>query len=99
MRSTRVRTPDGTLVLAPNADLVGGAVRNLSALDDAHRQHFAFGVGYGTSKAAVADAIAAAARALPATLEDADHPIDVVLKDLGAVTLDFELWSGSATAR
>ncbi len=91
MRSTRIRTPDGTLVLMPNSALVEGAVRNLSALDSAHRQRFDFSVGYGTSKQAVVDAIAAAARALPATLEDAAHPIEVALKDLGEVTLDYQL--------
>lgn len=91
MRSTRIRTPDGTLVLMPNSALVEGAVRNLSALDLAHRQRFDFGVGYGTDKAAVRDAIAAAARAIPATLEDERHPIEVALKDLGAVTLDYQL--------
>ena len=59
MRSTRIRTPDGTLVLVPNSVLVEGSVRNLSALDAAHRQRFDFSVGYGTSKDAVRDAIAA----------------------------------------
>ena len=91
MRSTRIRTPDGTLVLVPNSVLVEGSVRNLSALDAAHRQRFDFSVGYGTSKDAVRDAIAAAARAVPATLEDDAHPIEVALKDLGDVTLDFQL--------
>ena len=91
MRSTRIRTPDGTLVLMPNSALVEGSVRNLSALDIAHRQRFDFSVGYGTSKDAVADAMAAAARAIPATLEDAQHPIEVALKNLGDVTLDYQL--------
>ena len=91
MRSTRIRTPDGTLVLMPNSALVEGAVRNLSALDVAHRQRFDFSVGYGTGKDAVRDAMAAAARAIPATLEDTQHPIEVALKDLGDVTLDFQL--------
>lgn len=91
MRSTRIRTPDGTLILMPNSALVEGSVRNLSALDSAHRQRFEFSVGYGTSKEAVRDAMAAAARAIPATLEDAAHPIEVALKDLGDVTLDFQL--------
>ena len=99
MRSTRIRTPDGTLILMPNSVLVEGSVRNLSALDAAHRQRFDFSVGYGTSKEAVRDAIAAAARAVPATLEDAAHPIEVALKDLGDVTLDFQLvvWVRNAT--
>ena len=91
MRSTRIRTPDGTLILVPNSALVEGSVRNLSALDAAHRQRFDFSVGYGTSKNAVQGAMAAAARAIPATLEDANHPIEVALKDLGDVTLDFQL--------
>ena len=91
MRSTRIRTPDGTLILVPNSALVEGSVRNLSALDTAHRQRFDFSVGYGTSKEAVRDAMAAAARALPATLEDATDPIEVALKDLGDVTLDYQL--------
>lgn len=91
MRSTRIRTPDGTLILMPNSALVEGSVRNLSALDSAHRQRFDFSVGYGTSKQAVRDAMAAAARAIPATLEDAEHPIEVALKNLGDVTLDFQL--------
>ncbi len=99
MRSTQIRTPDGTLVLMPNSALVEGSVRNLSALDAAHRQLFEFSVGYGTSKDAVRDAIAAAARELPSTLEDASHPIEVALKDLGAVTLDFQLvvWVRNST--
>jgi len=91
MRSTRIRTPDGTLILMPNSALVEGSVRNLSALDSAHRQRFDFSVGYGTNKQAVRDAMAAAARAIPATLEDAEHPIEVALKNLGEVTLDFQL--------
>jgi small-conductance mechanosensitive channel len=91
MRSTRIRTPDGTLVLMPNSTLVEGSVRNLTALDVAHRQRFDFSVGYGTSKAAVRDAIAAAARGIAATLEDAQHPIEVALQNLGDVTLDFQL--------
>jgi potassium efflux system protein len=91
MRSTRIRTPDGTLILMPNSALVEGSVSNLSALDSAHRQRFDFSVGYGTSKAAVREAMAAAARAIPATLEDAAHPIEVALKGLGDVTLDFQL--------
>ena len=70
-------TADGTLILVPNSVLVEGTVRNLSAQDVAHRQRFDFSVGYGTSKDAVRDAMAAAARALPATLEDAAHPIEV----------------------
>ena len=91
MRSTRIRTPDGTLVPMPNSALVEGAVRNLSALDVAHRQRFDFRVRYGTGKQAVCDAMAAAARAIPATLEDAQHPIEVALKNLGDVTLDYQL--------
>ena len=91
MRSTRIRTPDGTLILIPNSALVEGSVHNLGALDGAHRQRFDFSVGYGTGKAAVHDAIAAAARAIPATLEDEAHPIEVALKDLGDVTLDYQL--------
>jgi small-conductance mechanosensitive channel len=99
MRSTRIRTPDGTLVLVPNSTLVEGSVRNLSALDAAHRQRFDFSVGYGTSKSAVHDAVAAAARAIPSTLEDADHPIEVALQGLGAVTLDYQLvvWVRNST--
>jgi len=91
MRSTRVLTADGTLILVPNSVLVEGTVRNLSAQDVAHRQRFDFSVGYGTSKDAVRDAMAAAARAIPATLEDAAHPIEVALRNLGDVTLDYQL--------
>jgi small-conductance mechanosensitive channel len=91
MRSTRIRTPDGTLILMPNSALVEGSVRNLSALDSSHRQRFDFSVGYGTSKDAVREAMAAAARAIPATLEDAAHPIEVALQGLGDVTLNFQL--------
>ncbi|MFO1037796.1 MAG: mechanosensitive ion channel [Geminicoccaceae bacterium] len=91
MRSTRLRTPDGTLIPFPNSVLVGSTVHNLSRADAAHRQRFDFGVGYGTDKAAVHEFIAAAARAIPATIEDADHPSEVAIKDFGAVTLGYHL--------
>ena len=37
---SRIRTPDGTVILVPNSVLVEGSVRNLSALDTAHRLRF-----------------------------------------------------------
>ena len=91
MRSTRVLTADGTLILVPNSVLVEGTVRNLSAQDVAHRQRFDFSVGYGTSKDAVRDAMAAAARATPPRSRTRRTRSRWRSRNLGDVTLDYQL--------
>ncbi len=96
IRFTRITTNDSVDVIVPNAEFVNGRVTNWTFNNTLRRIHVPFGVAYGSDKNLVREAGLAAATAVPGTVTDQEHPIEVWLVGFGESCLDFELvvWVG-----
>ena len=91
-RATRIRTNDNIDVIVPNSQLIEGTVTNWTLRGDTRRIHIPFGVAYESDRAAVRDAVLAAARASPFTLPETEtRKSQVWLTGFGDSSLNFEL--------
>ncbi|WP_339933318.1 mechanosensitive ion channel domain-containing protein [uncultured Brevundimonas sp.] len=91
-RATRIRNNDNIDVVVPNSKLIEGTVTNWTLKGDTRRIHIPFGVAYESDRAAVRDAVLAAARASPFTLPETDtRKSQVWLTGFGDSSLNFEL--------
>ena len=91
-RATRIRNNDNIDVVVPNSKLIEGTVTNWTLKGDTRRIHIPFGVAYGSDRAAVRDAVLAAARASPFTLPETEtRKSQVWLTGFGDSSLNFEL--------
>ncbi len=71
-RATRIRNNDNIDVVVPNSKLIEGTVTNWTLKGDTRRIHIPFGVAYESDRAAVREAVLAAARASPFTLPETE---------------------------
>jgi len=91
-RATRIRNNDNIDVVVPNSKLIEGTVTNWTLKGDTRRIHIPFGVAYGSDRAAVRDAVLAAARTSPFTLPETEtRKSQVWLTGFGDSSLNFEL--------
>ena len=90
LRSTRLRTPDRTLVTVPNADFSTGAIENFAARDRI-RLLTTLGLRYETSPDQLRHVLAELRRILIAHPEVAADPRRVRFVGFGASSLDVEV--------
>ena len=91
MRYTRVTTNDEIDVLVPNSEFTNKRVINWT-LDDAHRRiRVPFGVSYTAPKELVREAGIAAAKAVPAVLDNERYRPTVWLVGYGDSAMNYEL--------
>jgi MscS family membrane protein len=90
LRSTRVRTPDRTLVTIPNGLLAGQRIESLTARDRM-RLACTLGLAYGTSSAQVRQVLADCERILRAQPKLWPHDLSVRFKELSGSSLDVEI--------
>ena len=91
-RATRIRNNDNIDVVVPNSKLIEGTVTNWTLKGDTRRIHIPFGVAYESDRAAVREAVLAAARASPFTLPETEtRKCQVWLTGFGDSSLNFEL--------
>ena len=91
MRSTVIRTYDGVDVIVPNSEFISGKVVSWSYEDDWRRLTIPFGVAYGTDPEKVEKLAIEAAREVPYTFEDKEHPVEVWFEGFGDSSLNFAL--------
>ena len=91
IRSTVIRTFDALEIIVPNSEFVSQRISTWTYDDDWRRILVPFGVAYGTDPEKVQKVALEAARQVPITQEDADHPIRVRFLGFGESSLDFEL--------
>jgi small-conductance mechanosensitive channel len=100
-RATRIRTNDALDVVLPNSKLIESQVINWTLKGETRRIHVPFSVAYGADKALVRDAVLAAAREVPFTLETETRRTQVWLVGFGDSAMNFELvvWPTPEAAR
>jgi len=91
IRSTVIRTFDALEIIVPNSEFISQRISTWTYEDDWRRILIPFGVAYGTDPEKVRDVVIEAARKVPITREDRDHPIRVRFVGFGESSLDFEL--------
>src|SRR5436190_13861649 len=92
-RSTVIMTNDGIAMIVPNEKFIDSPVTNWTYSDPRVRFRMPVGVAYGSDVNKVREALIAAAREHPATLDD--PPPNAYLEKFGDSTIDFEVivWS------
>jgi small-conductance mechanosensitive channel len=100
-RASRIRTNDALDVVLPNSRLIESQVINWTLKGETRRIHVPFSAAYGSDKAAVRDAVLAAAREMPFTLETETRRTQVWLVGFGESAMNFELvvWPKPEAAR
>ncbi len=96
-RATVVTTLDNVDIIVPNGQFITEPVTNETYGDNRKRVRIAVGVAYGSDTARVHDALLNVARATPNVL--AAPPPQVLFKDFGESSLDFELLAWLADPR
>ncbi|QJA06399.1 mechanosensitive ion channel [Thermosulfurimonas marina] len=91
IRATIIRTFDGEDILVPNSEFINKRVSTWTYGDDWRRIHIPFGVAYGTDPERVKKVVTEAARQVPLTEEDEDHPVRVWFEGFGDSALNFTL--------
>ena len=91
MRATVIRTFDGMDIIVPNSELISGRVTTWTYQDDWRRLKIPFGVAYGTDPYRVKEVAQEAAREVPYTREDAEHPVEVWLEGFGDSSVNYAL--------
>lgn len=89
LRSTRVVSTDGELLVVPNAKVAGDAVVNLSQGEPSTRIHVNVGVAYGSDVALVQRILLEAMAEQPELLKDPQPT--VFFQDFGDSSLDFSV--------
>ncbi|MEC4988815.1 MAG: mechanosensitive ion channel [Oscillatoria sp. PMC 1068.18] len=91
LRSTRIRTRDGTDVIVPNSELVDHQVVNLSYDSLTARIKIPVGVAYGSDPVLVTEILLKSAYMEPAVVS---YPTpQVIFQGFGDSALNFELWT------
>lgn len=90
LRSTRFRTLDRTIVTIPNGKLADSRIESFTARDRM-RLHTIIGLVYGTSEAQVRDVLDGFRRVLQEQPKLWPEGLTVVLRGLGASSLDIEV--------
>jgi small-conductance mechanosensitive channel len=98
-RSTVIITNDNIAMIVPNEKFIDSPVTNWTHTDRRVRFRVPVGVAYGSDVEKVREALIAAAREHPATLNDPEP--NAYLEKFGGSTIDFELiaWSESMSRR
>src|SRR5438132_3761589 len=98
-RSTVIMTNDNIAMIVPNEKFIDSPVTNWTYTDRRVRFRLPVGVAYGSDVNKVREALVAAAREHPATLEDPAP--DAFLEKFGDSTIDFQLivWSEEMSRR
>ncbi len=91
IRYAVVRTQDGEDIIVPNSEFVSQRVRNWTYDDNWRRLKIPFGVSYDSDPNEVARLAIEAAREVPTTVEDSNHPIKVRFEGFGDSSLNFFL--------
>ena len=89
VRTTRIETVDGHMVLVPNSELIAGTVTNLTLGSRSGRITIPVGVAYGSDVERVRATLVDVARRHPSV--DADPPPLALFVDFGDSCLNFEL--------
>lgn len=97
LRSTRVRTPDRTLVTYPNGRLADLRIENF-AVRDRSRFGCTLGLVYGTTPAQLREVLAGCERCLRAQPKLWPEGVTVRFKGLGANSIDIEIGAWFETA-
>jgi MscS family membrane protein len=90
LRSTRVRTPERTLVTIPNGLLAGQRIESLTARDRM-RLACTLGLAYGTTTAQIREVLQSCERILKAQPKLWPHDLFVRFKEVGGASLDLEI--------
>ena len=98
-RSTVIRTNDNIMMIVPNTKFIDSPVTNWTYGDPKVRFRIPVGVAYGSAIAKVREALLAAGRENPNTLNDPAP--SVFLDKFGDSSIDFQLvvWSSEMSAR
>ena len=98
-RSTVIRTNDNIMMIVPNTKFIDSPVTNWTYGDPKVRFRIPVGVAYGSDIAKVRQALLAAGRENPNTLNDPEP--SVFLEKFGDNSIDFQLvvWSSEMSAR
>ncbi len=96
-RATVVTTLDNVDIIVPNGQFITEAVTNETYGDKRVRVRIKVGVAYGSDTARVRDVLLQVAQSSPQVL--ADPPPQVLFKDFGESSLDFELLAWLADPR
>ncbi|WP_084271004.1 mechanosensitive ion channel family protein [Thermosulfurimonas dismutans] len=91
IRSTIIRTFDGQDLIVPNSEFISKRISTWTYGDDWRRIHIPFGVAYGSDPEKVKKVVTEAARKVPLTEEDSEHPIRVWFIGFGDSSLEFAL--------
>ncbi len=91
IRATVIRTFDGKDIIVPNSELISNKVNTWTYSDDWRRLSIPFGVSYDADPEEVRQIAIQAARDVPITVEDIDHPILVWFEGLGDSSINFSL--------
>ncbi len=90
LRSTRVRTPERTLVTIPNGLLAGQRIESLTARDRM-RLACTLGLAYGTTTVQIRQVLESCERILRAEPKLWPHDLFVRFKEVGGTSLDVEV--------
>jgi MscS family membrane protein len=90
LRSTRVRTPERTVITIPNGLLAGQRIESLTARDRM-RLACTIGLAYGTSAAQLREVLERCERILRAQPKIWPHDLFVRFKELSGTSLDVEV--------
>ena len=98
-RSTVIRTNDDIMIIVPNTNFIHSPVTNWHYDSPQVRFRLPVGVAYGSDVNKVRDALLAAAKEHPATLNDPEP--NAYLEKFGDSTIDFELiaWSQAMSTK
>lgn len=88
LRSTKVRTFDGQLVLLPNKDVFGGPLINYSE-DPKRRMDLSVGVSYGDDLRKVKEIAASALQGVPNRIGGRD--VEVYFEEFGDSSINFQI--------
>lgn len=91
IRTSRVRTYDGSEVIVPNGDLVSNQVVNWTLSDRRRRLKLSVGVAYGTDPARVTEVLLGVLQADEEVLDDPEPRI--VFTAFGDSSLDFNIYA------
>lgn len=90
IRSTVIRTFQGSEVLVPNVDLADNRVTNWNYSNGHGRIDLPIGVAYGSDPVLVTEVLLSLAHSAPHVLQE--PPPRVIFRGFGDSSLDFELW-------
>ena len=91
IRATVIKTFDGKDIIVPNSELVSSRVNTWTYSDDWRRLTIPFGVSYNADPEVVKEIAIEAAREVPITKENKDHPIQVWFEGFGDSSINFSL--------